>query len=236
MAAEAQSTLTRRVERHDYKVQAAGARESRIEEMLDRLLENPERIRDLPQHVLQDLYIKISQRNATLKALESQILWRLLSDRSDEVQSDGFPRLLTARQLAEQLSVPESWLREKARIGELPSVKLGHYVRFCLDDVRRYLSEIAPERSLFAQTALPAGEISPPQFANRSLGSQSESEAAIIGAPWPPSKDIIGKTAWAEIADVLTAWIIVLRAHVVHESGFISQLRRRLKNISPRRG
>jgi excisionase family DNA binding protein len=57
------------------------------------------------------------------------------------VKSDGFPRLMNAGQLAEHLSLPETWVREQARIGELPSIKLGHYVRFRLEDVKRYIAE-----------------------------------------------------------------------------------------------
>ena len=39
-------------------------------------------------------------------------------------------RLLDAKAMAERLQVPESWLREHARQGRIPSVHLGHYVRF----------------------------------------------------------------------------------------------------------
>jgi excisionase family DNA binding protein len=39
-------------------------------------------------------------------------------------------RLLTAAEVAELLSVPESWVREHTRSGRLPHVKLGHYRRY----------------------------------------------------------------------------------------------------------
>jgi hypothetical protein len=38
--------------------------------------------------------------------------------------------LVDAKQMAELLSVPENWVRDKARAGVLPSHDLGHYVRF----------------------------------------------------------------------------------------------------------
>jgi excisionase family DNA binding protein len=39
-------------------------------------------------------------------------------------------RLLTAREVAELLAVPESWVREHTRSGALPRVQLGRYVRY----------------------------------------------------------------------------------------------------------
>jgi excisionase family DNA binding protein len=39
-------------------------------------------------------------------------------------------RLLTASEVAELLSVPETWVREHTRNGRLPHIKLGHYRRY----------------------------------------------------------------------------------------------------------
>ena len=50
-------------------------------------------------------------------------------------------RLLDAKEIAERLGVPESWVREPARSGAMPCVRLGRYVRFDLDDVERWLEE-----------------------------------------------------------------------------------------------
>jgi len=47
--------------------------------------------------------------------------------------------LLTAKQVAERWSVPETWVREKYRAGMLPFVQLGRYVRFRPLDLERYL-------------------------------------------------------------------------------------------------
>lgn len=48
-------------------------------------------------------------------------------------------RLLTAAEVAERLGVPETWVYRAARSGKLPSVKLGHYVRFRWSDVEAWL-------------------------------------------------------------------------------------------------
>lgn len=44
-------------------------------------------------------------------------------------------RLLDAREVAERLGVPVSWVRESARSGAIPCVRLGRYVRFDSRDV-----------------------------------------------------------------------------------------------------
>jgi excisionase family DNA binding protein len=53
--------------------------------------------------------------------------------------------LLGARELAELFGVPESWVREQARLGILPSIKLGHYVRFRIEEVERFVTQRASQ-------------------------------------------------------------------------------------------
>jgi excisionase family DNA binding protein len=48
--------------------------------------------------------------------------------------------LLDARQMAERLGVPESWVRTEARAGRIPSVEVGRYVRFREADVMAALA------------------------------------------------------------------------------------------------
>jgi len=50
-------------------------------------------------------------------------------------------RLLDAKEIAERLGVPESWVRESARSGAMPCVRLGRYIRFDLGDVEKWLEE-----------------------------------------------------------------------------------------------
>jgi excisionase family DNA binding protein len=50
-------------------------------------------------------------------------------------------RLLTACEVAERLSVPESWVRQESREGRMPHVRLGRYVRFEWPAVVEWLQE-----------------------------------------------------------------------------------------------
>jgi excisionase family DNA binding protein len=49
--------------------------------------------------------------------------------------------LLSAEQAAKKFSVPKSWVLGSARRGELPCVKLGHYVRFEEKDLAEFLRQ-----------------------------------------------------------------------------------------------
>jgi integrase len=110
---------------------------------LDRFIADPDSAGPLNEEQLRDLLIESTERRSALKELEARIIWRLLAERNAGVKSDGFPRLLTAGQLAEQFRVPECWVREQASSGELPNIKLGTYVRFRLDDVKRAIAQTA---------------------------------------------------------------------------------------------
>jgi excisionase family DNA binding protein len=48
-------------------------------------------------------------------------------------------RLLDAKAIAEKLGVPETWVRESARSGAIPCVRLGRYVRFDPADVEAWI-------------------------------------------------------------------------------------------------
>ena len=50
-------------------------------------------------------------------------------------------RLLDAREVAEWLGVPVSWVRESTRSGAMPCVRLGRYVRFERAVVECWLQE-----------------------------------------------------------------------------------------------
>ena len=49
--------------------------------------------------------------------------------------------LLTAAEVAERLSVPESWVREQTRAGRLPHLELGRYRRYEWPAVVEWLAE-----------------------------------------------------------------------------------------------
>ena len=58
-------------------------------------------------------------------------------------------RLLDAAAVAERLGVPETWVRESARSGAMPHVRLGRYVRFDVADVKAWLESCKqPGRSI----------------------------------------------------------------------------------------
>ena len=58
-------------------------------------------------------------------------------------------RLLDATEVAERLGVPISWVRESARSGAMPCVRLGRYVRFDLADVEAWIQSCKqPGRSI----------------------------------------------------------------------------------------
>jgi excisionase family DNA binding protein len=50
-------------------------------------------------------------------------------------------RLLAAKEVAEFLSVPESWVREATRAGRLPYLALGRYRRYEREAIESWLEE-----------------------------------------------------------------------------------------------
>jgi excisionase family DNA binding protein len=50
-------------------------------------------------------------------------------------------RLLTAAEVGERLSVPESWVRAETRAGRLPCLELGRYRRYDWQAVVEWLEE-----------------------------------------------------------------------------------------------
>ena len=53
-----------------------------------------------------------------------------------EVGANGHgPELLTPEQLADKLKLPTSWVYEQSRQGNIPTHRLGRYIRFDLAEV-----------------------------------------------------------------------------------------------------
>jgi excisionase family DNA binding protein len=107
---------------------------------VDELIADPARAKVLAFEALPQLLTEIASRTATLKTLEGVLLSLILSQRNGNGNNNQ-TGLLDAPELAKRLGVPESWVREQARLGNLPSFRLGHYVRFRLEEVERYLAE-----------------------------------------------------------------------------------------------
>jgi len=93
-----------------------------------------------------ELLTQLASRVAALKTLEGALLSLMLSERiaNGDRKSLG-SALLRAPDLAKLFGVPESWVREQARLGNLPSFKLGHYVRFRIEEVEHFLTQRASQ-------------------------------------------------------------------------------------------
>lgn len=51
-------------------------------------------------------------------------------------------RLLTPREVAEMLSVDESWVTAQSRAGKIPAIKLGHYWRYRSASIVQWLEDL----------------------------------------------------------------------------------------------
>jgi excisionase family DNA binding protein len=110
---------------------------------VDELIADPARAKVLAFEALPQLLTEIASRTATLKTLEGALLALILSQHNGGHGIHNQSGLLGAPELAKRFGVPETWVREQARLGKLPFIRLGHYVRFRLEEVERYLAERA---------------------------------------------------------------------------------------------
>ena len=110
---------------------------------IDELVSDPSRAKGLVLESVPELLTQVASRDAALKTLEGALLSLMLSQRIAARSFSNTSALLAAPELAKLFGVPESWVREQARLGNLPSLKLGHYVRFRIEEVERYLTERA---------------------------------------------------------------------------------------------
>ncbi len=76
----------------------------------------------------------MSESPGTLEAFLEGLLRRIVRE---EIQTlhGGDAELLTPEELAERLKVPLSWVYEQSRQGNLPTHRLGRYIRFDLREV-----------------------------------------------------------------------------------------------------
>jgi excisionase family DNA binding protein len=110
---------------------------------LDELIADPSRANELKADALARMLAEIASRGAALTTLQGTLLSLVIARRDgnrDAMLADG---LLDAPELARIFGVPESWIREQARQGHLPCLRLGHYMRFRLEEVERFLTERA---------------------------------------------------------------------------------------------
>lgn len=115
-------------------------------ETVDQLLTDPSRARDLIIDSIPELLTHIAGRVASLKTLEGTLLSMMLTHRvANSSGKSGESALLSTPQVAKLFEVPESWVREQARLGTLPSIRLGHYVRFKAEEIQRFVAERAKQ-------------------------------------------------------------------------------------------
>jgi excisionase family DNA binding protein len=62
-------------------------------------------------------------------------------DAEDQVGRGVNDRLLDAAELAERWNVPTTWVREATRVGKIPCVRLGRYVRYRAETCDAWLEE-----------------------------------------------------------------------------------------------
>jgi excisionase family DNA binding protein len=113
---------------------------------IEELLADPSRARDLVIDSIPELLTQIAGRVAALETLEGTLLSMMLTHRvANSTGKNGDNALLSAPQVAKLFDVPESWVREQARLGTLPSIRLGHYVRFKAEELQRFVAERAKQ-------------------------------------------------------------------------------------------
>jgi excisionase family DNA binding protein len=66
-------------------------------------------------------------------------------------------RLLTAKEVADLLAVPESWVREATREGRIPHLRLGRYRRYQPAAIDAWLAENRGECNAASSRDLPSG-------------------------------------------------------------------------------
>ena len=78
----------------------------------------------------------------TLETAFESLLRRIFREEFGAIKAElNGNQLLSAKAAADRWEVPESWIRDMARRGELPCVHLGHYVRFKREDLDQFVSE-----------------------------------------------------------------------------------------------
>jgi excisionase family DNA binding protein len=94
--------------------------------------------------------IPVDQIPCVLAFLSARLLAEGVSSHSCEHNGESArdaENLLTAGELAERLSLRESWVRTEERAGRIPSVRLGRYVRFRLSAIERALADRQGQRA-----------------------------------------------------------------------------------------
>ena len=104
--------------------------------------------------------ISLDQIPGLLVVLASRWLVETAAKANEQESKTGSPpELVTSGELARHLNLPESWVRTEERLGRLPSVRLGKYVRFRLSDVERSIAQKRSPKALNAPFSCPSGRV-----------------------------------------------------------------------------
>ena len=95
---------------------------------------------ELEQVVAETPVSQIPALIGVLAELQAKAQLKMLS--GQKAVKDRLDGLLTMRQVAERLNVPESRAYELARQGKLPAVRIGKYVRVSADALAEYQSKL----------------------------------------------------------------------------------------------
>ena len=95
---------------------------------------------DLEQAVAETPVSKIPALIGILAQLQAKAQLKMLSEQN--ATKDRESELLTIRQVAARLNVPESRAYELARQGKLPAVRIGKYVRISADALAQYQAKL----------------------------------------------------------------------------------------------
>lgn len=98
---------------------------------IDDLIADPAAARTLSHESLSGLPPQVFSRIAALKTVDCMVLSLMLERcRADGSDKNPGSELLAALEVAQRWHIPESWVREQARLGVLLFVRLDHLVRF----------------------------------------------------------------------------------------------------------
>ncbi len=121
---------------------------------LDELAGRPDLPAELPAKVAAVLLDDCEAKIVRYQRVRDLLLIGLAAGPKDSGHG-GKGHLLDSKQAAERLSVPVTWVREMARKGKLPSVRLGSYLRFRPEDI----DALVVERSLTVAAEPRSGRI-----------------------------------------------------------------------------
>jgi hypothetical protein len=84
----------------------------------------------LPKDMLIALLLRCAATQSNCAAVQAAVSAELARTAAIDPTTAQPARLMTAKQMAEHLQVPESWISSEARAGRIPKQKVGRYIRF----------------------------------------------------------------------------------------------------------